>query len=83
MTAHAAFDKGAAYMGVKVHEVPVDPVTRQVNLKRVRRAMFVLFDFHSQHPLTRIPCSETVTLSWCVSSYFPALPCDVSVPVSS
>lgn len=42
VTAHAAFDKGAAYMGVKVHEVPVDPVTRQVNLKRVRRAMFVV-----------------------------------------
>ena len=45
MTAHAAFDKGAAYMGVKVHEVPVDPVTRQVNLKRVRRAMFVVSIF--------------------------------------
>jgi sphinganine-1-phosphate aldolase len=42
VTAHAAFDKGAAYMGIKVHEVPVDPATRQVNLKRVRRAMFVL-----------------------------------------
>ena len=41
-TAHAAFDKGAAYMGVKVHEVPVDPATRRVNLKCVRRAMFVL-----------------------------------------
>lgn len=41
MTAHAAFDKGAAYMGVKVHEIPVDPVTRKANLKRVRRAMSV------------------------------------------
>ncbi|KAG9309272.1 pyridoxal phosphate-dependent transferase [Chiua virens] len=39
VTAHAAFDKGAAYMGVKLHEVPVDPVTRQVNLSRVRRAI--------------------------------------------
>ncbi|KIJ07716.1 hypothetical protein PAXINDRAFT_182408 [Paxillus involutus ATCC 200175] len=38
-TAHAAFDKGAAYMGVKVHMVPVDPVTRKVDLKRVRRAI--------------------------------------------
>ena len=47
VTGDAAFDKGAAYMGVKVHEVPVDPVTRQVDLKRVRRAMFVLFGFHS------------------------------------
>lgn len=42
MTAHAAFDKGAAYMGIKLREVPVDPVTRKVNLKRVRRAMFVI-----------------------------------------
>ncbi|KAF8547229.1 PLP-dependent transferase [Imleria badia] len=39
VTAHAAFDKGAAYMGVKVHEVPVDPVTRHANLSRVRRAI--------------------------------------------
>ena len=45
--ADTAFDKGAAYMGAKVHEVPIDPVTRQMNLKRVRRAMFVLFEFHS------------------------------------
>ena len=42
MTAHASFDKGAAYLGVKIHEVPVDPATRKVNLKSVRRAMFVL-----------------------------------------
>ncbi|KAG1725430.1 PLP-dependent transferase [Suillus paluster] len=39
VTAHAAFDKGAAYMKVKVHLVPVDPVTRKVNMKRVRRAI--------------------------------------------
>ena len=38
-SAHAAFDKGAAYMGIKVHTIPVDPVTRRVNIKRVRRAM--------------------------------------------
>ncbi|KIJ60028.1 hypothetical protein HYDPIDRAFT_32607 [Hydnomerulius pinastri MD-312] len=38
-TAHAAFDKGAAYMGVKVHMIPVDPITRKVNMKRVRRAI--------------------------------------------
>ncbi|KIJ18371.1 hypothetical protein PAXINDRAFT_179243 [Paxillus involutus ATCC 200175] len=38
-TAHAAFDKGAPHMGVKVHMVPVDPVTRKVDLKRVRRAI--------------------------------------------
>ncbi|KAI6165969.1 pyridoxal phosphate-dependent transferase [Pisolithus thermaeus] len=39
LTAHAAFDKGAAYMGVKVHTIPVDPVTRKVDMKRVRRAI--------------------------------------------
>ncbi|KAI5889275.1 PLP-dependent transferase [Schizophyllum commune H4-8] len=38
-SAHAAFDKGAAYMGIKVHTIPVDPVTRRVNIKRVRRAI--------------------------------------------
>ncbi|PPQ83056.1 hypothetical protein CVT24_012008 [Panaeolus cyanescens] len=38
-TAHAAFDKGAAYMGIKVHTIPVDSFTRQVDLKRVKRAI--------------------------------------------
>ncbi|KAI6037576.1 pyridoxal phosphate-dependent transferase [Pisolithus marmoratus] len=38
-TAHAAFDKGATYMGVKVHVIPVDSVTRKVDMKRVRRAI--------------------------------------------
>ncbi|KAG9038701.1 hypothetical protein FRB95_000291 [Tulasnella sp. JGI-2019a] len=36
---HPAFDKGAAYLGIKVHHIPVDPVTRQVNLKKVARAI--------------------------------------------
>ncbi|CAL1706333.1 unnamed protein product [Somion occarium] len=40
-SAHAAFDKGAAYLGIKVHTIPVDPVTRQVPLKRVSRAINV------------------------------------------
>lgn len=36
------FSKGVAYMGVKVQNVHVDPVTSQVNLEHVpRRAMFV------------------------------------------
>ncbi|KZT71772.1 PLP-dependent transferase [Daedalea quercina L-15889] len=35
VTAHAAFDKGAAYLGIKVHTIPVDPDTRQVNIKRL------------------------------------------------
>lgn len=39
VTAHAAFDKGAAYLGIKVHTIPVDPETRRVNIKRVKRAM--------------------------------------------
>ncbi|KAI0358513.1 PLP-dependent transferase [Trametes cingulata] len=39
ITAHAAFDKGAAYLGVKVHSIPVHPETRQVDLKRVACAI--------------------------------------------
>ncbi|KAJ7077267.1 pyridoxal phosphate-dependent transferase [Mycena belliarum] len=38
-SAHAAFDKGAAYLKIKVHTIPVDPVTRRVNLKAVKRAI--------------------------------------------
>ncbi|KZT10847.1 PLP-dependent transferase [Laetiporus sulphureus 93-53] len=39
VTAHAAFDKGAAYMNIKVHTIPVDPGTRKVDLKHVARAI--------------------------------------------
>lgn len=39
ISAHAAFDKGATYMGIKVHTIPVDPETRQVDIKRVARAI--------------------------------------------
>lgn len=45
VTAHAAFDKGGDYLGIKVHHIPVDPVTRQVDLKRVARAMCVASRF--------------------------------------
>ncbi|OCH93737.1 PLP-dependent transferase [Obba rivulosa] len=38
-TAHVAFDKGAMYFGIKVHSIPVDPLTRQVDIKRVARAI--------------------------------------------
>ena len=38
-SAHAAFDKGAAYLKIKLHTIPVDPITRQVDLARVKRAM--------------------------------------------
>lgn len=38
-TAHAAFDKGASYLHVKVHVIPVHYVTRRADIKRVKRAM--------------------------------------------
>jgi len=38
-SAHAAFDKAAAYFKIKLHPIPVNPETRQVDLKRVRRAI--------------------------------------------
>ncbi|KAK0505215.1 pyridoxal phosphate-dependent transferase [Armillaria luteobubalina] len=41
-SAHAAFDKGAAYLKIKVHLIPVDRYTRQVDLKRVKRAMLLV-----------------------------------------
>ncbi|KAH9944721.1 PLP-dependent transferase [Amylocystis lapponica] len=39
VSAHAAFDKACAYFGIKVHTIPVNPETRQVDLKRVARAI--------------------------------------------
>ncbi|KZW00208.1 PLP-dependent transferase [Exidia glandulosa HHB12029] len=38
-SAHAAFDKAGAYFKIKVHHIPVDPVTRQVPIKAVKRAV--------------------------------------------
>ncbi|TFK53493.1 PLP-dependent transferase [Heliocybe sulcata] len=38
-SAHAAFDKAANYFKIKLHSIPVDPATRQVDLKRVKRAI--------------------------------------------
>jgi sphinganine-1-phosphate aldolase len=38
-SAHAAFDKAAAYFNIKLHSIPVDTETRQVDMKRVRRAI--------------------------------------------
>ncbi|PFH53702.1 hypothetical protein AMATHDRAFT_54119 [Amanita thiersii Skay4041] len=38
-SAHAAFDKGAAYLKIKCHVIPVDHTTRLVDLKRVKRAI--------------------------------------------
>ena len=39
-SAHAAFDKGAAYLKIKVHTIPVDRYTRKVDIKRLKRAMY-------------------------------------------
>lgn len=38
-SAHAAFDKASAYFKIKLHTIPVDPITRQVDIKRVARAI--------------------------------------------
>ncbi|KAG5639034.1 hypothetical protein H0H81_007647 [Sphagnurus paluster] len=38
-SAHAAFHKGAAYLKIKIHTIPIDPFTRRVDLKRVKRAI--------------------------------------------
>ncbi|KAL5528632.1 DPL1 [Sanghuangporus sanghuang] len=39
ISAHAAFDKAAAYLKIKLHSIPVDPETRKVNVSRMRRAI--------------------------------------------
>ncbi|KAK4704539.1 sphinganine-1-phosphate aldolase, partial [Phenoliferia sp. Uapishka_3] len=39
ISAHAAFDKAAKYFKIKIHHIPVDPVTRKVNLKLLKRAI--------------------------------------------
>lgn len=39
VSAHAAFDKAGTYFGIKVHHIPVDPITRKVNVGRVARAI--------------------------------------------
>ena len=36
---HAAFDKAANYFGIKIHHIPVDPVTRKVQIAKVKRAI--------------------------------------------
>lgn len=39
VSAHAAFDKASAYFKIKLHKIPVDNETRQVDLKRLKRAL--------------------------------------------
>jgi glutamate/tyrosine decarboxylase-like PLP-dependent enzyme len=40
-SAHAAFYKAAEYFKIKLHTIPVNYETRQVDLKRLKRAMYV------------------------------------------
>jgi sphinganine-1-phosphate aldolase len=39
VSAHAAFDKASKMFGIKIHFIPVDPETRKVNLRLVKRAI--------------------------------------------
>ena len=39
VSAHAAFDKAGDYFGIKVHHIPVDKITRKVNISLVARAI--------------------------------------------
>lgn len=41
VSAHAAFDKAAEYLKIKIHTIPVDPETRKVDISRLKRAMYV------------------------------------------
>lgn len=38
-TAHAAFDKAAQYLGLRIRLIPIDPHTTQVDLKAMKRAI--------------------------------------------
>lgn len=40
-SAHAAFWKASQYFKVKLHVVPVDPLTRKADVKRMKRFMWV------------------------------------------
>lgn len=66
-SAHAAFDKAAAYFNVKFHSIPVNPETRQVDLKRVRRAMSVFLGLNVHSLKSSL---ATRTLSWSTIRYF-------------
>ncbi|GAA5864026.1 hypothetical protein JCM1840_000671 [Sporobolomyces johnsonii] len=39
ISAHAAFDKASKYFGIKIHHIPVDPKTRKVDIRKVKRAI--------------------------------------------
>ncbi|KAG8965712.1 hypothetical protein FRC03_000252 [Tulasnella sp. 419] len=38
-SAHPAFDKGSHYLGIKIHHIPVHPITRKVDVRRLARAI--------------------------------------------
>lgn len=63
ISAHAAFDKAGAYMGVKVHKIPVNPETRKADMKRMKRAMYVPCSFNYRYVLTFMTVIQTQ--SWC------------------
>lgn len=37
VTAHAAFDKAGHYFGIKVHHIPIDPITKKVLISEVKK----------------------------------------------
>lgn len=39
VTAHAAFDKAGQYFKIKLKSVPIDPITTQVDIKAMKRAI--------------------------------------------
>lgn len=39
ISAHAAFDKAAGYFKIRIHHIPVDPETRKVDVRAVKRAI--------------------------------------------
>lgn len=39
VTAHSGFDKAAQYLGLRVKTVPVNPITMQVDINAMKRAI--------------------------------------------
>lgn len=39
ITAHTAFDKASQYLKIKLHYIAIEPVTTQVDLKAMKRAI--------------------------------------------
>ena len=58
-------------MGVKVHMIPVDPVTRKVDVRRVDKATYACSQYFSHITFPYICQSEIPTQFWCVSRHVP------------